>query len=195
MKTALALIFSFCFLLSDAQTGDVQLDQRLKEYLQLTREKKFSELMEYIHPVLFTLAPKEELAKALEDGFNNEGINITIDSVWIKSISPVFIYQTTSYRKLDNYMEMSFDLLDKSALSDSATIAEIKSNLLEAFPQGIVTFDPQNQTFKVGVDDILIAIREDEKSHWKFLGYDEDQAELFRSLLPDAVITRFALKQ
>lgn len=193
MKIFLSIVFSFCILMGHAQTPDEQLNKRLQEYLNLTKELKFEELMDYIHPALFRIAPKDQLVEVLQQSFENEEFSITVDSIRTKSVSPIFVYQSSFYYKVDYYMEMSFHLKDKSLLSDSTFFAELEANFRESYPNDKIVFHVKKQTFTLIGDDILIAILDQEKSPWKFLGYDKQEAEAFKTLLPEAVVKQFKL--
>jgi hypothetical protein len=68
--------------------SDTQLTRRLHHYMQLSKDLKFEQLMDYMHPALFTIAPKEDILKTFEAIYHNEEMKITIDSIAILAIGP-----------------------------------------------------------------------------------------------------------
>src|SRR5689334_15562703 len=80
---------------------DANLNRRLQTYMKLTRELNFEEIMNYTHPKMFALAPKEEMIKIFRQTYDNDQFRMLIDSTSVIGISPSFKVGVTDYRKVD----------------------------------------------------------------------------------------------
>jgi hypothetical protein len=188
MKTILAFLLSFSLVHVNAQSSDPVLDKRLNEYLQLNRQKKFGELVEYMHPSIFSIVPKEQLQEAMEKGFDSEEMKITVDSIKATRIGPVFNFNGGSYHKVDTYMELSFYMNDKEMMADSSFSDIMISQFKQIFPNKTVTFSSDKTHFTVAGIDVILAIKDDGKSPWMFLGFEESKKEMLKTLIPKEVV-------
>jgi hypothetical protein len=188
MKTILAFLLCFSLVQVNAQSSDPLLDKRLNEYLQLNRQKKFGELVEYMHPSIFSIVPKEQLQEAMEKGFDSEEMKITVDSIKATRIGPVFNFDGGSYHKVDTYMELSFYMNDKEMMADSSFSEIMISQFKQIFPNKTVTFSSDKTHFTVAGIDVILAIKDDGKSPWMFLGFEESKKEMLKTLIPKEVV-------
>jgi hypothetical protein len=195
MKSLLLTLLVFGFLQAGAQSTDPALTKRLNDYIRLNREMKFKELMEYIHPGIYKFVTREQLAESFEKGYDSEDMKITIDSISVTTISPVFVHNGGSYHKVVYHLGLSFYMKDEEMMKDS-TFAEIMTSQLEAmFPAKKVTFSKDKTHFTLIGPDVLVAIKDDEKSEWMFLGYDPKRAEMLEGLFPQEVIDNLGLNK
>ncbi len=195
MKTILAAFLAFGFLQATAQSSDPALDKRLDDYMRLNREMKFAQLIDYIHPSLFTLAPKEAILEGFEKGFDNEDMKITIDSLAVTDIGPVFVHNGGSYHRVKYYMGLRFYMKDQEMMKDSSFAEMMTSQMGIMFPEKKVEFSKDRTHFTLTGPDLLIAIKDDEKSQWMFLGYDKSKAKVLKTLFPKEVVDQFGLDQ
>src|SRR5206468_8254466 len=95
----LALV-CFIFLSTSAQkTADPVFKKRLNEYIALTKQLNFEKLMDYVHPKLFKIVPRDQMLQMFQSAFENEMMSISIDSLSILQTSPAYSYQGSLYRK------------------------------------------------------------------------------------------------
>jgi hypothetical protein len=193
MRKLLAFIFCLTVISASAQSSDPQLKERLDRYASLNRELNFKELMEYIHPSLFKLAPKDEMIKAFESGFNNEDIEMKIDTISMDKIGPLFTYEGSQYHKVDYYMGMTLRFKDASGFADSSFTQMMMMNLQNGFPGKKIELDMRNASFRIIGMDVLLAIK-DPQQLWLFLGYDKSKSAIIANMIPQAVLDHFELK-
>ena len=172
---------------------DTSLTRRLKEYNRLSKEAKFEELMEYMHPSLFDLAPKEQLIEAFKNIYENEAMKITIEKIESRSISDPLTLNGAQYRKVDYDMVLNMKFKDESKLSDSSTIKTMVSSLQEALAGKEVSYNASSKQFVIKGSDIVIAIKDNSSTPWLFLGYDGTN-ELVKKLFPPEMIEHFKLQ-
>src|SRR5688572_22288754 len=79
---------------------DTSLQNRLDVYMRLNRELKFDELMDYTHPKIFQIAPRDQIVASFNAAFNNPDFEMTLDSASIIEIGQPFVFDKTIYRKI-----------------------------------------------------------------------------------------------
>ena len=61
-------LFSFC--------QDAALTARLNSFIKANDELNFDKILDFTYPKVFTIAPREKMKEALEEGFNSEEIKM-----------------------------------------------------------------------------------------------------------------------
>jgi hypothetical protein len=162
----------------EKDTVDAGLRQRLEEFMRVNDEMDLEKVMDYTYPRLFNLAPREEMISILRSSFENEDVKITLDSMRIDTIFPVFQSGKGRYAKVKYSMLM---LMDYKSTKDSAG----KDNgSLEAIRLG---FSDQHGEENVRVDEKgilrvhvkgspMVAARDEHSKEWTFANLKEDQA-------------------
>ncbi|HWJ90885.1 MAG TPA: hypothetical protein VNR87_07220 [Flavisolibacter sp.] len=171
---------------------DINLNRRLQTYKRLTRDLNFEEIMNYTHPKMFTLAPKDEMIKVFRQIYDNDKFKMFIDSTAITSVSPSFKVGVTDYRRVDYAMKLTIQFKDTSATDDPNFVATIIQNLQRGYPDADVTFDQPKKSFIVRASSLLFAIKDTELSQWMFLGYQKND-DMIKLLYPQEVIEHFKL--
>lgn len=188
MKKLTILLLTFFFLDANAQKAtDPSLAGRIQEYLTYTKNLDFENAMNYMHPRLFAIAPKEQLIKTMEQAFTNEEMKFSFDSMAIVAISPVYKFANTSYHKVDYYMGMTIALGDSIDLADKQMAAIMLKSFQAGFPRKKITIDAANNAVKVSGRELMFAIKDATVEEWMFLGYDRSNPALISKLYPKQV--------
>lgn len=193
MKETLTLAFAFLFsILSFAQvkSGDADLDRRLAEYLQANEQKDFETVMDYMHPNLFKIVPKQQMIDLFKQTFSSPEMAMEMSDLGINSVSKPFIHAGSAYRKALYRMTIRIRFAD-SSVTEGDGPQTIVENFKAGFPGKSVTYDADTKSFVVKGEEIMFAIRNPGKP-WLFLGY-KDEPALLRKLFPAAVITHFKM--
>jgi hypothetical protein len=194
MKKGMFLFLSFFFLAAHAQKStDPLLDTRLQEYLSFTRQLNFDKAMDYMHPRLFAIVPKDQLIQSMVQAFSNEEIKITFDSMAIASVSPIYKHLKASYRKVDYYMAMTIALGDSMDLKNKQIASIMLKSFQTSFPGKKIVVDAENNAIRVAGKELMFAIRDPEAANWMFLGYDRSNPALLARLYPKAVRQYFKI--
>jgi len=173
--------------------ADPSLNRRLKEYTRLTMGGNFEELIEYMHPRLYTLAPREELIESFKNTYENEVMKIKIEKIENRSISNPFKLEGVQYRKVDYYMLMYASFKDEGMTSDSATNNMMVSILRKGLPDKEISYDASSKRIVIKGMYVLIAIKDNPQTPWLFLG-DDGNNETVKKLFPQEVIEHFKLQ-
>ncbi len=193
MPKIISLISFFLLAITGFAQPDTALSKRLEEYIRLNKELKFEELMEYIHPSLFKLAPKDQLIEVFKKVYDNDEMKISIDNLEKRSISDLYALNGVQYHKVDYYMVMRMKFKDESKTLDSSFVNSMTTSLEAALPKKKVSYDAAGNQFFIKGTDVLMAIKDSPKSNWLFLGYDAGN-EIIKQLLPMELIEHFNLQ-
>ncbi len=193
MQKITSFISFFLVAFAGFSQPDTALNNRLQEYMRLSKDLNFEELMDYIHPSLFKLAPKEQLTEVFKKVYDNDDMKITIDSQENRFISDLYTLNGVQYRTVDYYMVMLMKFKDESKTLDSSFVNSMTSSLQIALPKKKVNFDALNNQFIIKGTDVLMAIKDSQKSNWLFLGYDTSN-EMIKQLFPQELIEHFKLQ-
>ena len=191
--TFLLLLPLFTFTVSAQNSTDAQLNKRLKTYMTLSKELDFAGVMDYMHPRLFTLLPKEQLVQTMETAFNTPGMKIAFDSMAVTAISPVYKTGSATYRKVDYFMSMRISLSDSLDLSDKQLADIMVKSFKQGFPGKKVVVEAASNSVLVSGKDLMFAIKDAQATEWMFLGYDRSKPKLAEQLFPKTVRQHFKL--
>ena len=190
-KLAFILVLITTAFISTAQTTDAQLKQRLNHYMQLNKELDFEKIMDYMHPVLFTVAPKEAMQQTMEQAFNSEEMKISIDSLQVLTIGEDFKEGEAVYKKVDYFMSMS--MVFKDNMLENEGFREIMTaGMKEAFGNKQVAYDEKKKALIITGNEIMFAIKDNPKAAWLFLGYEKNPP-LINAIFPKSVIAHYKL--
>ena len=192
-KFIVLLLAFFLTTVSQAQKiADPELKSRLDTYMRLTHELRFEELMDYTHPSIFGLMPREQLVSAMREAFDNERMSMTIDSARATTVSPDFVVKNIHYKKVDYTMLVQVHFKDTSLFDKPDFVPTISAAFQKSFEGGTVTFDPVSHNFFIRASSLMMAIKDSPAKPWLFLGYQKDSTLIHR-LYPQEVITHFKL--
>lgn len=188
LVSSISLVSLFLF----GQAVDEELNMRLNEYIELSKKADFEGIMDYTHPKLFTLAPRAEIIKAFESIYENEDMSIRFDSMRVLKISPSFIHELTSYKKVDYFMSFSMHFKDSSTWDD-AEFADMMIAMMKSGLAGMnIIYDKEKKAFIISGNTIMFAIKDNGKL-WMFLGYDEDKKKFAEMIMPEKVFNHFGI--
>jgi hypothetical protein len=176
-------------------TESSSIEQRLTAYMKLNDEMKLEELMDYIYPKLFSIVPKEQLIKAMKDGFDNEELTVELDSLKIEKIYPVFEMGKGSFAKVDYSMVIVMKYKTEAGSTDKAShlkqMARIAESMEGQYGSGNVKVD-ENGVIRIWEKNKLVAVKDEYAKDWSFVSLkDEDPMmnKLFSKEVLDKLIS------
>ncbi len=193
MKKTSSFAIAFIIGFAGFSQTDTALNNRLNEYMKVSKSLNIVRLMDYIHPSLFTLAPREEMIKLFENIYDNQDMTITIDSLQKGLMSKPFFIKETQYIKVDYYMVMQMKFKDEDKMNDSNFVNSMSEALQNALPKKSVSYSSNAHYFTIRGMDVLLAIKDSSSTEWFFLGYD-GKNEMTKSLFPKELIEHFELE-
>lgn len=182
------------------------LEKRVDAFLDVNQQLDFEGIMDYTYPKVFDLAPRSQMVKLLKESFNNEEMKISLDSLKVIKIHPVFEMDGGSYAKIDYSMVMFMDPKDddsdkdRTAISDSSDADDVvsgidaspKSTLMqtmmeEQFGKGNVDIHPSTGVIKIRQKSEMVAIKDKYSKDWTFINMNREQQVMLDKLLPKDV--------
>lgn len=172
-------------------TNDKALNARINSYMQLNRELRFNELMDYVYPTVFTIASREQMSAALKSFFSSPGITVKMDSLALLSVDPVSKFSKGEFTKFDYSMLIRMKLTQPGMDSTmtNAMLQSIVSSLKTSMNTQDVTYDKDTRFFKVAALKSAIAINDDVSKDWKFISLENNPQ--IKSIVPAEVATKY----
>jgi hypothetical protein len=184
-------VFISLAVFAQVKSGDAQLDKRLAEYMQYNNDKNYEKIMDYMHPKLFSIVPRETLVSALRSAFESEEMAISMNDLGVTSVGGAFTSAGSAYRKVMYKMTLTMRFRDTAKGNDPEFQDVMLGSFKSAFPGKSVTFNSTSKEYIVKGEDILYAIH-DQGKPWLFLGYKNDP-DMIKKLFPKAVIDHFKM--
>jgi hypothetical protein len=179
--------------LSTLAQRDTSLQRRLDEYLAANRQLDFEKLMNYIHPKLFEIVPREQMIELFKSVFDNPQMTISMDSMSVTGISKSFNFNGAEYKKVDYYLGMSMRFKDSTLLKDQDKISQIQEGVKTSMGAEKVKYVAENNSLAIDAKKIMFAIKDNPRTQWMFVGYEPQQREIMKTLIPEEVLTNFKL--
>jgi hypothetical protein len=191
-------------------TGET-LEQRLDGFLKANQSLDFEKIMDYTYPKVFKFSSRDQVMRELKDGFSSEVLDISMDSLKVIRIHPVFTMDGGEYAKVEYSMLMLMDVkgdddetttpadtLDKTdhAINNDAYPAPqttLMVTLLEGqYGKGNVSADPKTGIIKIRMISDMAAIKDDLSKDWSFINLKSDDPKLLNMLLSKELQEKFA---
>ncbi len=190
-KLVFVALGCFCASLLFAQ-GDSALNRRIAQFLKANREMNFERVLDFTYPKLFTIAPRDEMAKVLKSSFDNEQMTITMDSLKTTTVFPVFGLAQGSYAKILYSMKMMMELKGKE---ETAEKQKEKNELMLAAMQS--QFGDKASLDSSGhiilyMNAVMVAVKDSYAKQWCFVNLKENDpltSQLFSNEILDKLAT------
>lgn len=167
--------------------GGPSLEKRLAEYMQLTEDMDLEKLMDYIYPRLFKIAPKEQMIEAMRAGFNNDELKMSLDSLKVDKIYPIFTSGKGQYAKVTYSMVMIMDFLDKEGIEDQMEL--IMESMGEKYGRDNIRIDDKTGNLRVKQTSHLVAAKDEYAKDWSFVSLRDDDP-MINQLLDKEVLEK-----
>lgn len=218
MKQLTGIFFLLlCWSSASAQADKQVLEEKLSDYIRLTKAKDFAGVMEYIHPKLFEMAPKEMIIEAMEKVYSDPMQEMNFDDFSIAGISNVIKDKNVDYAlvnytyKLQLHLTEAFfeneeeeedeeeegdegDDEEEEGEEEEDTVdakSEVMQFMLaffeERFGKERVRLDDATNTFHVDAESEMFAILDPAIGDWKFIENKEQYEAILNKIVPAKV--------
>ena len=170
---------------TEPSSPDTSLEKRLTEYMQLTQDMDLEKLMDYIYPKLFEIAPKEQMIEAMKEGFKNDELKISLDSLKVDKFYPVFESGKGQYAKVTYSMVMVMEFLDKEELAEK--METIMEGAGEKYGRENLHFDEKTGSLRIKENNALVAAKDKYAKEWSFVSLKEDDPMINQLLSKDVL--------
>lgn len=205
-----------CWSSASAQADKQVLEEKLNDYIRLTKAKDFAGVMEYIHPKLFEMAPKEMIIEAMEKVYSDPMQEMNFDDFSIAGISNVIKDKNVDYAlvnytyKLQLHLTEAFfeneeeeeedeeeegDEGDDEEEEGEEDTVDAKSEVMqfmltffeERFGKERVRLDDATNTFHIDAASEMFAILDPAIGDWKFIENKEQYEAILNKIVPAKV--------
>ncbi|QNR24095.1 hypothetical protein [Croceimicrobium hydrocarbonivorans] len=178
------LAFNFSHAQSDAQA----VKDGFNKYQVLLQEKKFNEAMTYIYPELFTLVPKEQLLKILNQTFSNPMLEVKMGESKVTKTGQVQEingkkYMIITYKGVTQ-MKPGGNAEQQALLKD-----RMQAGFNEQFGAENVTYNESTGFFTIHMEKEAVAISTDAKN-WTYLSIEAQQKLMIEKILPAEIVAQ-----
>ena len=190
MKTILLLLlFTGISVLSKGQTDPI-LQQRATLIMKATDSVDMDKILDLTYPKLFTIVPREQMAEALLEAFNTEEFTITIDSILVDTIYPIFTVGDGSYAKIKHSQILKMRFKEEIDTTDKESLNELLNNMKDGFPDSKVRFDAGTNCIVISGPGYMIAIKDNYAKEWCFVNLEDDDNQLISLLFNEDVVKK-----
>lgn len=160
------------------------IESRINVFLDHTKNKKYSELLNFMYPKVFEETSREQMLQIL-GMVENMGIGVDIQKADIQDIKNLYTKGADKYALIGYRLEMDLKLETKESQGISAMIVSMTSS---QFGKENVSFDKEKNTISVKGDKYLIGINEKQYGDWYFLEYELSKPSSIQDMVPGEVV-------
>lgn len=157
--------------------------------LTITQLKDVDKIMDYTYPKLFGIVPKEMLLNTMKDTYETEEYIIELDSIDIRTISPAFIVDDTSYVKIKHTMLMKMKFKEPQDTSDPGSTNFLVTLMEAKYGRGNVRFDKKANSLNIFMTPGMVGIKPP-KEQWTFTNLDEGNPAMLEVLFSKKVLDK-----
>ena len=200
MKRTLAIFFCTLLLFSgilqaQPEGTEENLMETLKIYMGFVENKDMAGTLDYIHPALFEMVPREILQTAMEQAFSDTTVAISLHDAKINKIHDIISTESGSYTLVDYSFVMDMKMNPEVDEEESEGEGESEfdamgmmiSMLEMQYGEENVSLNEEEQLVTIKTEKTLYAILEPDFDSWKFLEKKDQMIGLFNKVIPEEV--------
>lgn len=189
-KSLLLLAFLTATLFSFSQ--DAALTARLNSFIKANDAMDLDKILDFTYPKVFTIAPREKLKEALEEGFNSDDVKVKMDSMQIQKVFPVFTLGAGTFAKIKYSFVMYMTFKESEDEENKQEQNEFMLTMLgETYGQHNVSFDPVLNAIIIKVNSEMAAIKDEYTKEWCFMDMVNNKA-MNEVLLDKTILDKLA---
>ncbi len=181
-KCLTTALFLAVYCISIAQS-DTSLSQRAAVMMKVTGQSDLDKILDYTYPKLFTLVPREQMLGILKETMDNEDFTTTLDSILIEKIYPVFAVGNAKYARINHTQLMMMKFKEKVDTADKEDFGFLMAMMKEQYGPENVRFDVPNNTLRVFMHSVMVAIKDTHAKEWSFINYSPDKDDFMKMLI------------
>jgi len=175
MKKILLFLSLFFIQFSFSAQKDTTLERRLAEFMQVNDLMHLDKVLDYTYGKLFTIVPRKQMLEVLQNTFDNEEMSITLDSLRVDAIYPVFKLENGSYAKVIYSFNMFMAFKDTMTTEekkerDDAMVAALGAQ----YGEDKVSVDPATGNLKIQITSPMVAVKDQYAKEWSFANLKEN---------------------
>lgn len=159
----------------------------LDEYLLIMENNEMKATLDYIHPKVFEMVPREMLEEQIVKAFEDSAVKIRMKGFEIDKISKVLTKDDVRFARVDYHLTMSIQLVEEveaSSADDDNFMLEIYQGM---YGKKNVTFDEDTNTYTMIVKTSLFAIGDPGIGSWKMIENKKGGEALLKMIIPQKI--------
>lgn len=165
-----------------------QFETDIRTYLEEFNQRNWENVLEYINPKLFSLAPKSTIISTFQQ-VTDMGMNMHTDFKEVKNISKPISYQDTLYCQVFYRGDITI-VLDKELVQQAALLEE---EFKSSYGNKSVSYDKNKNTFLIRAERSMMAVSVDDGQTWKYLEFNKKDMKLIELLIPEKIINQMKI--
>lgn len=167
------------------------LEERAKKMVELTTAGQYEALMDYTHPGLFDIVPKESLIQAMRSMLDTDTFKVSILPTPPNfKFGPITKIDKAHYSIIEHDMVMQLTFKEPMEDEDMEMMQDI---LKGAMKSEEVKYNTGTKAFSIKKRTKMIAIADEKtKNQWMYLNYDNSNKMIDR-LIPENAIKQLGL--
>lgn len=189
----------FCFLIlgsfsAFSQTDKEDIRQIFADYSVHVVNKDNAKVVEFMHPGIFEMAPKEMLIELLDKTYADPLIKVELGDMKLDSISDNMIFDgNNKYAEIFHSFKMQMQILPENetpeAMEEAREGGDFTNGMFqEMYGEDNVTFDRESVTFDILINSRTLAIKDQKTIDWKFMELKENTMPMLKNILPQKVL-------
>ncbi|MBR9922841.1 MAG: hypothetical protein GYB31_18595 [Bacteroidetes bacterium] len=162
------------------------IEQRLEDYLAKTNEKDWNASFDYLYPVIFDIAPREEMIAAFEQMEEN-GFNVMVEDAEITDWEQLVSWKGTDYTQFTYNCAMQI-MLAGEQFSDPMMMDMMTTQMQSQYGEDNVKFDSTSNTYDIDATRSAWAIT-GQDGNWYFVEETPQLDMVLDQIVPDTVQT------
>lgn len=197
----LIIFFSGNLVLAQEAASKEKLSETLNTYMGLVENLDMAGTLDYIHPKIFEMVPRETMEKGMDEFFNN-GMHMKMYGSKITKIHDFVQTDAGVYTLVDYDFTMEMGLPEEEKEEGVADASSEEEDELDAveFTRSIlamqhgeenVQFDEDKQFFIIKASNTMYAIYEKDFDGWKFFEKKDDgQGAVMMGIITEEVMEK-----
>ncbi len=190
MKNVLSILalILFCYSIQAQENWNkAGINKMMEEYIGYTLKNDFQNSLDYLHPKLYEISPKEDLVESFQKMMEDPEMKTHFDDFEIQKISKIINYKGIRYAALDYTMTMRLQFLLKPEEGNSDVDDFLLSLYHAQFGEENVSLDRATRTYTINSNNQLFAIGDPSIGTWKMLENKKGMERFIEEIVPKKV--------
>lgn len=185
------LLFISNFTLFSQSDKEVIL-QTFTEYSTHVVNKDNVKLVEYLHPAMFEIAPKEMMIEMMDNAFADKTIQMTFGMMRIDSLSNIMTEKSNKYCLIHHNFDLVMKMLPTNDSEEARNLTRETAVYTYQYMEQVygkenIKFDKENAAFEILIASKTLAINDESTDGWKFIEAKKESNEILKNILPESV--------
>lgn len=162
-----------------AQNDKEAAKSTVEQYFKDIHEKGMKASLDYVHPKLFTLMPRETIEKSMDEMLKDSSIRITMSDLNVKDISKTLLIKKVKYVLVKYTYKMSITVSGGIPEPDPE---DLENELKKKGAEDIKVESTPNKT-NMDIDAAMFVIYDKQYKGWKIIEKKENTQKFFETFL------------